>query len=93
MLSLFKRMVLGGRTGKREAAWFVLILWSAGAVYLFWKEAQGIEMANSFALLTAALVPVGVFFAGAYGMEWHSAQSKWAGQPSSEVEVDQEFAG
>lgn len=87
MLKIFKAVVLGGRSGKREMAAFLVLAWIAGFIWCARKEAQGIPMDNSFALLTVTVTIVGAYLAAAYGMEWHSSQSKWRGEVDSESEV------
>tara|TARA_R100000773_G_scaffold43185_1_gene41275 strand:+ start:298 stop:543 length:246 start_codon:yes stop_codon:yes gene_type:complete len=77
MLKLFGRFVIGGRTGKREQAWAVFILWCAAFVWFAAKEAAGASLEGTQAILTLALPLVIGNLITAYGMEWASSQTKW----------------
>ena len=77
MLKLFGKFVIGGRSGKREQAWAVFLLWCAGFAWSAVKEASGVPMDGTQAILSVALWPVIVNLAAAYGMEWFSTQSRW----------------
>jgi len=78
MLKFFGRFVIGGRSGKREQAWAVFLLWCSAFAWVAVKEAAGIQMEGTQAILSVALWPVIVNLAAAHGMEWFSAQTSWA---------------
>ena len=77
MLKLFVQYVIGGRSGKREQAWGVFLLWALAFAWVAAKEASGVPMAGTQSILSVALWPVIVNLAAAYGMEWFSSQSAW----------------
>lgn len=78
MIRLFTRYIIGGRTGKREQAWAVFLLWCGAFLYFMTKEAGGAELPGSQAILSLAFPFVTTNLALAYGAEWVSAQSKWS---------------
>lgn len=77
MLKLFGRFIIGGRSGKREQAWAVFLLWSCAFAWMFAKEASGVAMSGTQSILSAALWPVLINLAAAHGMEWFSTQTTW----------------
>lgn len=79
MLKLFGRYVIGGRSGKREQAWAVFLLWCAGFAWLAAKEAGGAALEGTQSILSLALPLVIANLALAHGMEWVSAQTGWGG--------------
>lgn len=79
MLGHFVRIVIGGRSGKREQAWAVFLLWCIGFGWTAFKEASDIPMVGTQAILSVALWPVFVNLAAAHGMEWVSTQTAWGG--------------
>lgn len=81
MLKHFGQLVIGGRTGKREQAWFVFLAWMGAFGWFTYKEALGVTMAGTQSILSLAFLPVLANLTVAYGMERLSAQSKWGGQP------------
>lgn len=78
MLKFFGRYIIGGRSGKREQAWFAFILWCIAFAWMMHREVQGIDLPNTTSLLALALPLVFANIAIAHGMEWHSDQSKWS---------------
>lgn len=77
MLSLFKTYVIGGRSGKREQAWAVFILWCVAFGWFMRSEAASGEMPGTQSILSGAFWPVMINLAAAHGMEWVSSQSLW----------------
>lgn len=77
MLKMFGDFIIGGRSGKREQAWCVFLLWCAGFGWAAFKEASGVPMEGTQAILSVALWPVIVNLAAAHGMEWFSTQTLW----------------
>lgn len=77
MIALFKRFVIGGRSGKREAAWFLVIVWILAAGWFAWQELSGHSLPGVLAMLQTSATGVLAFLAMAYGLEWHSTQSQW----------------
>lgn len=68
-------------TLKREAA-SVLMLWLISiSTYVILTSADGVKVQ----ILEAFILPVGVLFAGAFGLDWISKQTTIAGPPMSEV--------
>ncbi len=77
MLKLFGRFVIGGRSGKREQAWAVVLLWCIAFGWFASKEAAGASLDGTQAILTLALPLVIGNLTAAHGMEWVSSQTKW----------------
>lgn len=77
MISVLKKYVLGGRSGKRESGWLLLILWLLSAISVVTLGVFGHEMDKAYSLLEFTFIPVIMFLFGAYGLEWQSSQSKW----------------
>lgn len=68
-------------TLKREAA-SVLMLWLISiSTYVILTSADGVKVQ----ILEAFILPVGVLFAGAFGLDWISKQTTIAGPPMSEA--------
>jgi len=44
MLKLFGKFVIGGRSGKREQAWAVFLLWCIAFAWSAQKEATGVDV-------------------------------------------------
>lgn len=70
MLKWFVRNVIGGKSGKREAAWAVFTLWCIAFGFAFRAEYVGKDITNIINLLTVALPFAVGFLAVAHGMEW-----------------------
>jgi len=79
MLKFFGRYFIGGRSGKREQAWAVFLLWCTGFAWLTYKEAGGASMEATQSILSAALPLVIANLALAHGMEWASTQTRFGG--------------
>ncbi len=79
MLKLFGRFVIGGRSGKREQAWAVFLLWCAAFGWFTLQESRAVSMSGTQAVLMSALPLVIANLALAHGMEWFSAQTRWGG--------------
>ncbi len=79
MLKLFGKFVIGGRSGKREQAWAVFMLWCIAFGWSAFKEASSVPMDGTQAILSVALWPVIVNLAAAHGMEWFSTQTTLGG--------------
>ncbi|MEP3892495.1 MAG: hypothetical protein ABJN52_00650 [Litorimonas sp.] len=77
MLKFFGRYLIGGRTGKREQAWAVFLLWCAAFGWAAVKEATGANLAGTQSILSLAFPLVIANLALAHGMEWVSAQTGW----------------
>jgi hypothetical protein len=80
MLKHFGKFMIGGRSGKREQAWAVFLLWAFAFGWFASKEAGGAEMAGTQAILIAAFPLVIANLALAHGMEWVSSQTGWGRQ-------------
>ena len=79
MLKFFGRFIIGGRSGKREQAWAVFLLWCAGFGWMAIKESAGIAMDGTQSILSLAFPLVIANLALAHGMEWVSTQTGWDG--------------
>lgn len=77
MLKFFGRFVIGGRSGKREQAWAVFLLWCVAFGWMAAKEAEGIQLTGMQSILSLAFPMVIANLALAHGMEWVSAQTGW----------------
>lgn len=81
MLKVFGRIFIGGRSGKREQAWAVFLLWAGAFAWTAFKETTGVPAAGTQSVLSAAFPMVIINLALAHGMEWVSTQTGWgAGQ-------------
>lgn len=80
MLKFFGRFIIGGRSGKREQAWAVFLLWCFAFAWMAAKEAASVTMDGTQSILSAALWPVLINLAAAHGMEWFSTQTQWGRQ-------------
>lgn len=66
------------KTFKREAS-SLLMLWLLGlATYAFVSG----DHATRIEILKIFLVPIGVMFAGAYGLDWVGKHTHWGGPPT-----------
>jgi hypothetical protein len=79
MLSTFVQKFIGGRTGKREAAWAVFLLWSLAFCLTARQEMAEIDVTGTQAILQAALPFVLAMISVAHGMEWVSTQTRFGG--------------
>ena len=77
MLKFFGRFIIGGRSGKREQAWAVFLLWCAAFGWMAMKEAAGAALDGTQSILSLAFPMVIANMALAHGMEWVSAQTGW----------------
>lgn len=77
MLKFFGKFIIGGRSGKREQAWAVFLLWCGAFGWMTWKEAGGASMDATQAVLSLAFPMVIANLALAHGMEWVSSQTGW----------------
>lgn len=80
MLKFFGRFIIGGRSGKREQAWAVFLLWCVAFGWMASKEAASVPMDGTQSILSAALWPVLINLAASHGMEWFSTQTQWGQQ-------------
>ncbi|WP_420567828.1 hypothetical protein [Thalassovita sp.] len=78
MLKFFGRYMIGGRSGKREQAWAVFLLWCGAFGWMAAKEASGIPMDGTQSILSLAFPMVIANLALAHGMEWVSTQTNIA---------------
>jgi peptidoglycan/LPS O-acetylase OafA/YrhL len=90
MISALKKYVIGGRSGKREAGWLLMLLWLIAAVFIVVLDVFGYDMEKPYDLIEFTFYPVIAFLFGAYGMEWTSAQSPWSKQND---DVDYQMGG
>lgn len=67
MLSKLREILIGGETGKREMG---------VAVFLAYCFAWVFSPADR-ETLAGMVVPVLMFLAAVYGLEWHGTQSRW----------------
>lgn len=79
MLKFVTKYIIGGRSGKREAAWFVFLLWAIAFAWSAWREAHGFPVTGVQSILTAALPFVLGFVLSVHGMDWVSKQTNWGG--------------
>lgn len=79
MLKFFGRFIIGGRSGKREQAWAVFLLWCVAFGWMATNEAAGTAMDATQSILSLAFPMVIANLALAHGMEWVSAQTGWGG--------------
>ena len=79
MLKFFKWAVIGGRSGKREQAWLLFILWAAAFAWMMHREVQGLDLPATQAILTLALPLVVANLVISHGMEWVSTQTGFGG--------------
>lgn len=77
MIKILGKYVIGGRSGKREQAWAVFILWAMAFVWMMHREVQGVPLPNTTAILSLSFPMVIANLAIAHGLEWASTQSKW----------------
>lgn len=77
MLKFFGRFIIGGRSGKREQAWAVFLLWCFAFAWMAANEAAGVAMDGTQSILSLAFPMVIANLALAHGMEWVSTQTAW----------------
>ncbi len=77
MLKLFGKFVIGGRSGKREQAWAVFLLWCAAFVWAAHKEATGVDVQATQGILSATVWAAIANLATAHGIEALNSQSRW----------------
>jgi hypothetical protein len=78
MLKLFRTLIIGGRTGKRESAWFAFLLWMVWTIALTYIEATGgPHMDGSRGMWSMTTPFVFTWLAAAHGFEWVSTQTRW----------------
>lgn len=78
MLKLFGRFIIGGRSGKREQAWAVFLLWCIAFGWMASKEVSGMGVNGTQSILSLAFPMVIANLALAHGMEWVSSQTGWS---------------
>lgn len=69
MLKLFVRYVLGGRSGKREAAWFVFFVAAGVTAFVVFAEYNGVPMPISQSILIVVLPTSVIGVLTAHGIE------------------------
>jgi len=69
MIRLFVHHVLGGRSGKREAAWFMFIVVTGMVAFVVWAEYNGVAMPISQAILTIVWPATVLAVGAAHGIE------------------------
>jgi hypothetical protein len=78
MFHVFRVIVIGGRTGKRESAWFAFVLWTVWTIVLIYVEATGgPSMDGSRGMWSMTTPFVFTWLAAAHGFEWVSTQTRW----------------
>lgn len=78
MLRIFRIAIIGGRTGKRESAWFAFLLWTIWTVVLTYIEmTEGPAMEGSRGMWSMTTPFVFTWLAAAHGFEWVSTQTRW----------------
>jgi hypothetical protein len=78
MIRLFRVFIIGGRTGKRESAWFAFLLWVVWSTVLVYVEATGgPDMDGSRSMWNVTTPFVFTWLAAAHGFEWVSTQTRW----------------
>lgn len=80
MLKHFGRFVIGGRSGKREQAWLVFLLWCGTFAWAVHRETAGAPLDGTMSILTSAFPLVIANLALAHGMEWVSTQTKFGNE-------------
>lgn len=76
MFKLFREYIIGGRTGKRESAWFLFSLWLAWTLWLTYAAVslgRDIEVVVGMWSLVTPFVWGWMFIS--HGMEWGSVQT------------------
>ena len=84
MMRWWTKYVIGGRSGKREQAWALVLMWVMGLIFTAWREHAGLPVSGTQDILKALMWPLLLNLGASYGMEWASSQSKWA-NPSSDI--------
>jgi len=69
MLRLFVKHVLGGRSGKREAAWFVFFVSMGITMFVVFAEWRGVPMPVSQSILIVVLPTAVIGVLTAHGIE------------------------
>lgn len=69
MLRLFVRHVLGGRSGKREAAWFMFIVVTGMVAFVVFAEYRGVAMPISQSILIVVWPTTALLVGAAHGIE------------------------
>tara|TARA_Y100000310_G_scaffold211266_1_gene212039 strand:- start:17007 stop:17273 length:267 start_codon:yes stop_codon:yes gene_type:complete len=54
MFRIFRKLVLGGRSDKREGSWFIFFIVNAILVMAVFSEARGIDLPQTWAFLIIA---------------------------------------
>ncbi|PIE15188.1 MAG: hypothetical protein CSA68_07510 [Rhodobacterales bacterium] len=54
MFKILRRIILGGRSDKREAAWFVFFLINMVLAWAVWQESSGVDMPQTWAFLVVS---------------------------------------
>lgn len=69
MIRLFVHHVLGGRSGKREAAWFMWGVVTGMVAFVVWAEFSGVAMPISQSILIVVWPTTVIAVATAHGIE------------------------
>jgi hypothetical protein len=77
MLKLFGKYVIGGRSGKREQAWAVFLLWCVAFGWSAYQEASGVSVQSTQGILSATVWAAIANLAAAHGIEAFNSQSRW----------------
>jgi len=84
MMGYFTAYVIGGRTGKRESAWFAFFLWLVFSAWIgratYAGSADG-ETAFLEAMWNTVTPFVLVWLGGAHGLEWAEQKGRLTGTP------------
>lgn len=83
MFRMIRTYLIGGESGKREVALFLLFLWLGAAVYFSWQETNGLVLEETKALLMWTAVPIWGWLGLAFGFEWVSKQTTLLNKPGT----------
>lgn len=83
MMNWFIRVILGGKTAKRESAIFAFLLWVIGTFWLAWADVThpDSQMRISEGMWMVTTPFVFAWMATAFGIDWISKQTHWGGRP------------
>lgn len=84
MFRLFRRIILGGKSDKREGAWLIFFVVNAILFFAVWKESAGVSMTQTWAFLVIAWPATVTAVIGVHVQHFH-AQAQ-AGRARAELE-------
>lgn len=83
MFRIFRKVILGGNSDKREGAWFIFFIVNLILLYAVYRESAGTDMPHTWAFLIVAWPAAAASVVGVHVQHFH-AQAQ-AGRARAEL--------